>query len=209
VPIYTNPSTLHKNPLKTLYTLTIDIIPKVWYNINTKEREEYTMKTIERTMHFPIFNPQVNDFYYERHDYSRPATKQEKEIHFRYCAMNVLFIVLIIVYAIGLFLALVTAVTWSDLLLIPITVAWAWLAAQILNYAFKLEDKICCFKDTGFEAEEMQYDQVAQEQNDIAEKWRAEHEFEELIRQAKLSANCTDIAKAAVYYAEHYIKGAE
>jgi hypothetical protein len=209
VPIYTNPSTLHKNPLKTLYTLTIDIIPKVWYNINTKEREEYTMKTIERTMHFPIFNPQVNDFYYERHDYSRPATRQEKCLHIKYRLMIALCTITIIGYAIGLILALATEVTLWDLILIPITCVWGWLIAQMMNQLFKWEDQICDFKNHGFEAEELQYDQVAQEQNDIAEKWRAEHEFEELIRKAKLSANCNDIAQAAKYYAKHYIKGAE
>ena len=50
---------------------------------------------------------------------------------------------------------------------------------------------------------------------DLIEKYRAESlseaekgtKFEELIRKAKLSANSTDIAKAAIYYAEHYIKG--
>jgi hypothetical protein len=59
----------------------------------------------------------------------------------------------------------------------------------------------------GFDIEILQWEQITQEQNIIAQEWRAEHEFEELIRKAKLSANSTDIAKAAIYYADHYIKG--
>ena len=75
------------------------------------------------------------------------------------------------------------------------------------KYCFGLEEKVSSFNDYGFDVEILQWEQITQEQNIIAQEWRAEHEFEELIRKAKLSTNSTDIAKAAKYYAEHYIKG--
>ena len=35
----------------------------MWYNIDTKEREEYTMaKTVKRTMYYPTFNEKKNEF---------------------------------------------------------------------------------------------------------------------------------------------------
>lgn len=158
------------------------------------------MKIIERTMHFPIFNPQVNDFYYERHDYSRPATKQERCLHIKYRLLTALFIIAIIGYAIGLLLSLATGVTWIDLVLIPITLVWCWLLAKMLNTLFKWEDQIACFNDSGFEAEELLYNQISQEENDKAEKWRAEHPLEEAIRRAQETKNCNDIAALLKLY---------
>ena len=158
------------------------------------------MKTIERTMHFPIFNPQVNDFYYERHDYSRPATQQERCLHTKYRLLIALSAITIIGYAIGLLLALATEVNWWDLILIPITFLWSWLVAQMMNQLLKWEDQICDFKNHGFEAEELQYDQIAQEENDKAEKWRAEHPLEEAIRKVQETKNCNDIAALLKLY---------
>ncbi len=158
------------------------------------------MKIVKRTMHFPIFNPKVNDFYYERHDYSRPATQKEKGLCIRYRLLVALFAITIISYALGLIFALAIEINLWDLTLIPITVVWVWLLVTMLNQLFKWEEQICDFQNHGFETEELQYDQVAQEQNDIAEKWRAEHPLEEAIRKAQKTKNCNDIAALLKLY---------
>lgn len=165
------------------------------------------MKTVKRTMYYHTFNEKTNAFDCEEITHERTMTEKERNIQIKYYLSCWLFVAMIAVYALGLTLALATAVTWWDLILIPITVVWAWLMSQETKYCFSLEDKVSSFNDYGFDVEILQWEQQTQEQNEIAEKWRAEHEFEELIRNARLSANCVDIAKAAKYYAKHYIKG--
>ena len=165
------------------------------------------MKTVKRTMYFPKFSEKCNDFCYEERTFERPVTEQERNLKRRYGLLFALMIVYLIALPIGLILALATEANLWDLILIPIVFAWSWLFAKMLNTLFKWEDKIDSFNDYGFDAEVLQWEQITQEENDKAAKWRAEHEFEELIRKAKLSANCVDIAKAAKYYAKHYIKG--
>jgi hypothetical protein len=187
----------------------LDKLHKIWYNIDTKEREEYTMAkaTVKRTMYYPTFNEKTNEFDYKEVTHERDMTEKELNISIKYYLSCWLFVATIAIYALGLILALATAVTWWDLILIPITIAWAYLMSQETKYCFRLEDKVSNFSDYGFDVEILQWEQITQEQNIIAQEWRAEHEFEELIRKAKLTANSTDIAKAAIYYADHYIKG--
>lgn len=165
------------------------------------------MKTVKRTMYYPTFNEKTNEFDYKEVTHERTMTEKERNIQIKYHLSCWLFVAMIAVYALGLILALATAVTWRDLILIPITIVWAYLMSQETKYCFRLEDKVDGFNDYGFDAEILRWEQITQEQNIIAQEWRSEHEFEELIRKAKLSANSTDIAKAAIYYAEHYIKG--
>ena len=164
-------------------------------------------KTVKRTMYYPTFNEKKNEFDYKEVTHERNMTKKERNIHIKYCLSCWLFIATVVVYATGLLLALATAVTWGDLILIPITVAWVYLICQEMNYMFRLDDKISSFNDYGFDDEILKWEQITEEQNIIAQEWRAEHVFEELIRKAKVNANCNYIAKAAIYYAEHYIKG--
>jgi hypothetical protein len=164
-------------------------------------------KTVKRTMYYPTFNTKTNEFDYKEVTHERPMTGKERNIQIKFRLSFWLFIATVVIYAVGLLLALATAVTWGDLILIPITIAWAFLISQEMNYMFRLDDKIESFNDCGFDDEILKWEQITEEQNIIAQEWRAEHEFEELIRKAKLSVNCNDIAQAAKYYAEHYIKG--
>ena len=162
-------------------------------------------KTVKRTMYYPTFNKKENQFDYKEVTHERAMTAKERNIQIKYHLSCWLFVAMIAIYALGLILALATAVTWWDLILIPITIVWAYLMSKETKYCFRLEDKVSSFNDYGFDVEILKWEQITQEQNIIAQEWRFEHEFEELIRKAKLSANCNDIAQAARYYAEHYI----
>lgn len=158
------------------------------------------MKTIKRTMHFPKFNEKVNDFYYEKHTYERPMTEKEHNLQIRYKLLIALFTVYAITLPIGLILALATEVNLWDLILIPIVLVWSWLFAKMLNTLLKWEDQIISFNDYGFEAEEFLYNQISQEENDKAAKWRAEHPLEEAVRKAQETKNCNDIAALLKLY---------
>lgn len=152
------------------------------------------METIKRTMYFPKFNEKCNNFEREGRTYERPMTEKERNLVVRYKLLISLAIATIVAYAIGLFLALTTKVDWADLALIPITVVWAWLIAKMFNQAFKWEETINCFYKCGFEAEELLWKQVSQEEKDKAAKWREAHPLEEAIRKAQETKNCNDIA---------------
>jgi len=162
-------------------------------------------KTVKRTMYYPTFNTKTNEFDYKEITHERPMTEKELNMSIKYYLSCWLFVAMIVIHGVGLILSLSISVTWLDLIWIPITVGWAYLMSKEVQYCFRLEDKVDNFNDHGFDIEILKWEQVTQEQNIIAQEWRAEHEFEELIRKAKLSANCNDIAQAAKYYAEHYI----
>ena len=164
-------------------------------------------KTVKRTMYYPTFNEKTNEFDYKEVTHERTMTEKELNISIKYYLSCWLFVAMIAVYGIGLIFALSISVTWWDLMWIPTTAIWVWLMCQEIKLCFNLEDKVASFNDYGFDVEILRWEQITQEQNIIAQEWRAEHEFEELIRKAKLSTNCNDIAQVAKYYAEHYIKG--
>ena len=144
------------------------------------------------------------DYWFCEHCF-KEMTEKELNTSIKYYLSCWLFVAMMVLYGVGLIVSLSISVTWLDLIWIPITVGWAYLMSKEIQYCFRLEDKVDSFNDYGFDVEILQWEQQTQEQNEIAEKWRAEHEFEELIRKAKLSANCNDIAQAARYYAQHYI----
>jgi hypothetical protein len=164
-------------------------------------------KAVKRTMYYPTFNEKTNEFDYKEVTHERTMTDKELNISIKYYLSCWLFVAMIAIYALGLIFALAISVTWWDLILIPITVVWAYLMTQEAKYCFSLDDKVSSFNDYGFDVEILEWEKITEEQNAIAKEWRDKHEFEELIRQAKLSANCNDIAQVAKYYAEHYIKG--
>lgn len=152
------------------------------------------MKIVKRTMHFPKFNEKYNDFEYEKRTYERPMTEKECDLKKKYVLLCWLAVLTFLAFPIGAIIALTEEANLWDLLLIPICFAWCFLFTAMLSQGFKWEDKIARFNDYGFEAEEFLYEQITQEEKDKAEKWRAEHPFEEAIRKAQETKNCNDIA---------------
>ena len=166
-------------------------------------------KTVKRTMCYPTFNEKKNEFDYKEITHERPMTEKELNISIKYHLSCWLFVAMIAIYTVGLIVSLVTAVTWWDLILIPITAVWAYVMSQEITYCFRLEDKVSGFNDYGFDVEIAEWERITEEQNAIAKEWRETHPFEEYIRKAQLSGSSVDIANAAVYYAENIIKGGE
>lgn len=160
-------------------------------------------KTVKRTMYYPTFNTKTNEFDYQGVTHERNMIEKERNIKIKYYLSCWLFVAMIVIYTLVLILSLAaTAVTWWDLILIPITIAWAYLISEEIKYCFRLEDKVDSFNDYGFDTEILKWEQITQEQNIIAQEWRAEHPLEEAIRKAQLSKNSVDIAALARLYAQ-------
>lgn len=166
-------------------------------------------KTVKRTMYYPTFNEKKNEFDYKEVTHERPMTKEERKMdltftifwHISFKAI-LISLVLFIVGAVNNFgiLGLSALGAFVIFFILTLLLEKFWIDKKIIPV-------LTCMEEYGFDVEILKWEQITEEQNTIAEKWRAEHEFEELIRQAKLNANCNDIAKAAIYYADHYIKG--
>jgi len=168
-------------------------------------------KTVKRTMYYPTFNTKTNEFDYQEVTHERPMTEKERKANLTHTIFLWISITAILISFVLLFISLV-----GNFEILGLSALGAFVVLSILAVLLDrmwIEKKIYPILenmgDYGFDIEILQWEQITQEQNIIAQEWRTEHEFEELIRKAKLSANCNDIAQAAKYYAEHYIKGAE
>lgn len=169
------------------------------------------VKTVKRTMYYPTFNKKKNEFDYQEVTHERPMTEKERKADLAYSIFWWISIITILISVILLFGSIA-----GNFEILGLSALGAFVIFSVLTALLErlwIEKKIYPILenmgDYGFDVEILKWEQITQEQNIIAQEWRAEHEFEELIRKAKLSANCNDIAQAAKYYAEHYIKGAE
>ena len=165
-------------------------------------------KTVKRTMYYPTFNTKTNEFDYKEVTHERPMTKQERKwdtiLDIFLWGWVGLITITLTTFIVGV------VIDFDRLGIISAICTFVSLIGGFVLNNFVIEPRydeaFANSGEFGFEAEILQWEQITQEQNEIAEKWRAEHEFEELIRKAKLSANCNDIAQAAIYYANHFIK---
>ena len=166
-------------------------------------------KAVKRTMYYPTFNTKTNEFDYQEVTHERPMTEQERKADLASTIFLWVSITAILISFVLLFISLVGNFEILGLSALGAFVVLSILAALLdrMWIEKKIYPILENMGDYGFDVEILKWEQITQEQNIIAQEWRAEHEFEELIRKAKLTANSTDIAKAAIYYADHYIKG--
>lgn len=161
------------------------------------------MKTVKRTMYYPTFNEKQNTFSYEEFDHERPMSPKERKWHI---ATTILEAILITVFLVGLTLFIIGACNDWVFLGIPALIAMAVDMVLFTIYHFTIERHYDCImlnaQDIGFDDEILRWEQITQEQNIIAQEWRAEHPLEEAIRKAQLSKNCVDIAALARLYAQ-------
>ena len=159
------------------------------------------MKSVKRTMYYPEFNPTKNEFDYTEITHERDMTKQEKRANtairiFWWLSTSSLLVTLVL-FVIGVqidnptlgFCGLGAFVILAILIAI-LDSCWITKVYLFLGHA----------SDYGFDFEVMDWEQTCQQQNDIAEKWRAEHPLEEAIRRAQETKNCNDIATLLKLY---------
>lgn len=161
------------------------------------------MKTIKRTMYYPTFDEETNSFEYEEYTHQRLMSPKERKWDI---ITDWIVVPLSVVPTIFLFYSIYNFahndITWGimhGLFFIIASIASFFIERKCT----KIYDKIFSnSEETGFEDEIFRWEQITQEQNDIAEKWRAEHPLEEAIRKAQLSKNSVDIAALARLYAQ-------
>ena len=163
---------------------------------------------ISRTMYYPSFNEEENNFDYNEMTHSRSTTAYElkwHKVHSIFWWMNtIILIVSFITTAICLDNDKTSLIGWVSLG----TMFGSFLIMVIVGRIIsnKYESIMDNAQEVGFDDEILRWEQITQEQNDIAQQWRAEHPLEEAIRKAQLSKNSVDIATAMREYAE-LIKG--
>ena len=160
-------------------------------------------KTIERTMYYPSFNEEDNNFEYIEYTHERPMTKKELKWERLWIAFFAITLVILLISTVCFIIGAILNIEilgYSALIGVAITIV------TMVLFSLTLEKKYNAImlnaQDIGFDDEILRWEQITQEQNDIAQQWRAEHPLEEAIRKAQLSKSSVDIATAIREYAE-------
>lgn len=160
-------------------------------------------KTIERTMYYPSFNEKDNNFEYNEYTHKRPMTKKELKWERLWIAF---FAIPLVILLISTVCFIIGAILDIEILGYTAFIGIATIIVIMVLFSLTLEKKYDAImlnaQDIGFDDEILRWEQITQEQNEIAEKWRAEHPLEEAIRKAQLSKSSVDIATAMREYAE-------
>lgn len=163
---------------------------------------------IARTMYYPSFNEEENNFDYNEMEHLRPMTKRE----LKWYRVHSIFWWVGIIILVASFITTTICLDSNKESLI----GWISLGTMFGSFlilatvgrviATKYESIMDNAQEVGFDDEILRWEQITYEQNEIAKKWRAEHPLEEAIRKAQLSKNSVDIATAMREYAA-LIKG--
>ena len=134
-------------------------------------------KTIKRTMYYPSFNEEQNNFDYNEMEYSRPMTPYELKWHRVYSIFwwvgIIIFVVSLITTAICLEINRETLIGWVSLSIMLDSCIIMLIVGRLV--VTKYNSVMLNAQDIGFNDEILRWEQITQEQNEIAEKWRAEH----------------------------------
>ena len=159
------------------------------------------MKTVKRTMYFPKFSEKCNDFSYEERTFERPMTAQERKVNLIDTLINCISFSIILL-SLALFIIAVGG-NFQTLGFVSLVFCVAFMAIAVLYEIYakkKIYPIIERMGDIGFDAEVLQWEQITQEENDKAAKWREAHPLEEAIRKAQQTKNCNDIAALLKLY---------
>lgn len=98
-----------------------------------------------------------------------------------------------------------TSCKWLITILLPVSVIVGVSFAFAMRTADDLENLLEYFPNSGFQLENMVWEEHELAVNDEAKAWREAHPLEEKIRKAKESGNCVDIAAVLKYCGEDLI----
>ena len=159
---------------------------------------------ISRTMYYPCFNEEENNFDYNEMEHLRPMSAYELKWYrahsiFWWVGITI-FVVSFITTAICLEINRETFIGWVSLGIMLGSCIIMLIVGRLV--VTKYNSVMLNAQDIGFDDEILRWEQITQEQNDIAQQWRAEHPLEEAIRKAQLSKSSVDIATAMREYAE-------
>ena len=159
--------------------------------------------TIVRTMYYPTFDEEKNEFTYEEIEHERPMNKRELKW---YKIATILWAIYWSLFIVGIMLFLIGVCSDLKPLGMSALVAIGTDLLLVIIYHYTIERRYDSImldaQGIGFDEEILRWEQITQEQNDIAEQWRKAHPFEEQIRKTMLSQNCVDVAKTMQQYAQ-------
>lgn len=99
----------------------------------------------------------------------------------------------------------ITSCKWLVTILLPVSVIAGVSFAFAMRTMDDLENLLEYFSNSGFQLENMIWEEHELAVNDEAKAWREAHPLEEKIRLAKESGNCVDIAAVLKYCGEDLI----
>ena len=171
------------------------------------------MATIEWQERKETFNPEKNYFDITYEKVSRETSEEEDRLERLSNRLDFWGVLLGVLFScIALFGGIVLGALelwFAFCIVFPICIVGIIISLTVLlnksqEYASKL-DKYIKEHDVWTTPEVEAIRQYNKEQQEIADKWRAEHPFEEQIRQCLLDPKSSvDIAKAAIIYVENY-----
>lgn len=170
------------------------------------------MATIEWQVRKETFNPNKNYFDITTVDVSRETSEEEDRLSCKHSLCCNLGGWIMMIGILGSLFggAALGALEWwiAFAVVFPLFVATIFVGLGIMNRSQKYADALDAYKkehDVWTTPEVEAVRRYNKEQQEIADKWRAEHPFEEQIRQCLLDPKSSvDIAKAAIIYVENY-----
>lgn len=167
------------------------------------------MKTIHRTFYYHEFDEKKNEIVWGKEEIAERSMTEEEQKQYKKKSIFVWFWRILSFTSLAAFLvvAVMCHVISSNLgivlllLSVPVGVSWGF----AIRIGDDLKNLLEYFSNSGFQLENMIWEEHELAVNDEAKAWREAHPLEEKIRQAKESGNCVDIAAVLKYCGEDLV----
>lgn len=168
------------------------------------------MKTVRRTFCYPKFDEKKNEIVWNDEKIAERSMTEDEQRQYKKKSVFVWFWRILFFMSFAAFLVITvmyytTSCKWLVTILLPVIVIVGVSFAFVMITAGDLENLLEYFSNSGFQLENMIWEERELAVNDEAKAWREAHPLEEKIRKAKESGNCVDIAAVLKYCGEDLI----
>lgn len=168
------------------------------------------MKTIRRTFYYHKFDEKKNEIVCDDEKIVKRSMTEKEQKQYKKKSIFVWFwrILFFVSFAAFVAIAIMCHITSYQ----PYVIALLFVAVVVgVSFSFAmrtaddLENLLEYFSNSGFQLENMIWEEHELAVNDEAKAWREAHPLEEKIRKAKESGNCVDIAAVLKYCGEDLV----
>lgn len=168
------------------------------------------MKTVRRTFYYHKFDEKKNEIVQSEEKIAERSMTEKEQKQYKKKSVFVWFWRILFFMSFAAFLVITvicytTSCKWLITILLPVSVIVGVSFAFAMRTADDLENLLEYFSNSGFQLENMVWEEHELAVNDEAKAWREAHPLEEKIRKAKESGNCVDIAAVLKYCGEDLI----
>lgn len=168
------------------------------------------MKTICRTFYYHKFDEKKNEIVWDDEKIAERSMTEDEQKQYKKKSIFVWFWRILFFMSLAAFLVIavmcdITSCKWLVTILLPVSVIVGVSFAFAMRTMDDLENLLEYFSNSGFQLENMIWEEHELAVNDEAKVWREAHPLEEKIRKAKESGNCVDIAAVLKYCGEDLI----